>query len=182
MKNSEITKGAREALAGNWGLAIAGFIIFTLLNSVGGVIALIIGGPLALGAAIFSLNIANKKQAELSQLFEGFSRFAEALVAYLLMVLYIVLWSLLFIVPGIIAAISYSQTFYILAEDKKISGNDALKKSKDLMYGKKWQYFCLGLRFLGWMILCVFTLGIGFLWLMPYMQVSYANFYKSLKK
>lgn len=182
MLNSEITKQARAALVGKWPLAIATFLVFALINSVGGMIALIIGGPMLLGASIFTLNIANKKEAEIGQIFQGFQRFAESLVAYLLMIVYVVLWSLLFIIPGIIAGLAYSQTFYILAEDQKISGSEALKKSKQMMQGKKWQFFCLNLRFVGWTILCVFTLGIGFLWLIPYMQVSFAEFYKSLKK
>ena len=97
------------------------------------------------------------------------------------MVVFVFLWALLLIIPGIIAAIAYSQTFYILAEDDTIGSMDALRKSKEMMIGYKWKYFCLGLRFIGWALLCVLTLGIGFLWLSPYIQVSYAKFYEDLK-
>ena len=58
---------------------------------------------------------------------------------------------------------------------------DALRKSKEMMDGYKWKYFCLGLRFIGWALLCVLTLGIGILWLSPYVQVSYAKFYEDVK-
>ncbi|GHT57847.1 hypothetical protein FACS18945_2990 [Bacteroidia bacterium] len=90
-------------------------------------------------------------------------------------------WSLLLIIPGIIAAISYSMTFYIIADDPAISAMDAINKSKKMMYGYKMKYFCLSLRFLGWALLCILTLGIGFLWLMPYIQVTFAKFYDDLK-
>ena len=97
------------------------------------------------------------------------------------MAVFILLWMLLLIIPGIIAALAYSQTFYILAEDESIGAMDALKKSKEMMNGYKWKYFCLSLRFLGWVLLCILTLGIGFLWLAPYVEVSYAHFYEELK-
>ena len=84
-------------------------------------------------------------------------------------------------IAGIIAAIAYSQTFYILAEDDTIGSMEALRKSKEMMNGYKWKYFCLGLRFIGWVLVCVLTLGIGVLWLSPYIQVSYAKFYEDLK-
>ena len=85
------------------------------------------------------------------------------------------------IIPGIIKAIAYSQLFYILAEDPDISAQDALRKSEAMMYGHKWQYFWLVLSFIGWSILCILTLGIGYLWLIPYMNVSFANFYMDVK-
>ena len=134
-----------------------------------------------LSIASFSLSISRNGTPKLTQIFEGFNQFGRILVAYLLMILFIMLWSLLLIVPGIIAAISYSQTFYILIEDDSIEPLDAIEKSKQLMNGFKWKYFCLCFRFLGWALLCVLTFGIGFLWLAPYMQVSFARFYDDLK-
>jgi uncharacterized membrane protein len=173
---------ARESLSDKWVLAIIGFLIFGIITGVGGPIGLIISGPMLVGAAIFSLSLSrNKKNLNLAQFFEGFKKFEKSLIAYLLIVLYTVLWSLLFIIPGIIAAISYSQTFYILADDAKISGQEAIHKSKKMMSDKKWKYFCLSLRFTGWFILSILTFGIGFLWLYPYMQISFAKFYEDIK-
>jgi uncharacterized membrane protein len=92
-----------------------------------------------------------------------------------------VLWSLLLIVPGIIAGFSYSLTFYVLADDNSIRARDAIAKSKKMMYGYKWQAFRLVLRFLALSLLGILTLGIGFIWLLPYMYVGWAKFYEHVK-
>ncbi len=187
-ENVVLMRMARESLKGKWGLAIGGFVVYMLIclslqliPIAGPIASLIIMGPLVLGLSIFSLAISRNQEAKLEQIFQGFNNFGTALGAYLLMLLFVLLWTLLLIVPGIIAALSYSLTFYILADDNSIGAMDAIKKSKKMMDGYKWKYFCMGLRFLGWAILCVFTLGIGFLWLMPYMQVSLAKFYDDVK-
>ena len=75
---------------------------------------------------------------------------------------------------------SYSMTFFIIAEDDLIGPLEAIKKSKQMMCGYKWKIFCLGLRFIGWALLCILTLGVGFLWFTPYMSVSFAKFYDDL--
>lgn len=185
-ENVVLMQMARESLKGKWGLAIGTFVVYMLIAvvlqiNVGPIASLIISGPFALGLAIFSLSISRNQDAKLEQIFQGFNNFGTALGAYLLMVLFILLWTLLLIIPGIIAAISYSMTFYILADDNSIKAMEAIDKSKKMMDGYKWKYFCLGLRFLGWALLCILTLGIGFLWLMPYMQVSMAQFYDDVK-
>jgi len=192
--NLTLMRASREALRGKWGIAILTFFIYTLLTTTSGTLrahgsfltlsstlTLIIGGPLALGAAIFSLTIARGKEGNLGQLFDGFNHFATALVTYLLMLLYVFLWLLLLIVPGIIAALGYSMTFYILADDPQIKPQDALKKSKSMMDGHKEKLFYLCLRFLLLAILCILTLGIGFLWLVPYVHVTMAKFYDDVK-
>ena len=187
-ENTELMAEARESLSGNWGLAIGTFLvygiiisIFQVIPTVGPVLVLFIAGPMLVGISMFSLSLSRGENARLEQIFEGFKNYGTVLGAYLLMVVLILLWMLLLIIPGIIAAIAYSQTFYILAEDDAISSMDALKKSKEMMDGYKWKYFCLGLRFIGWALLCILTLGIGFLWLSPYIQISYAKFYEDLK-
>jgi uncharacterized membrane protein len=192
--NLTLMRVSREALRGKWGIAILTFFIYSLLTTTSGTLrahgsfltlsstlTLIIGGPLALGAAIFSLSISRGKEARLEQIFEGFNHFATALVTYLLLLLYIFLWMLLLIVPGIIAALGYSMTFYILADDPLIKPQDALKKSKSMMDGHKEKLFYLCLRFLLLAILCILTLGIGFLWLIPYVHVTMAKFYDDVK-
>jgi uncharacterized membrane protein len=191
-ENVVLMKMARESLSGKWGLAIGTFLVYVLLVGAfpgatrifpaAGLIGLIITGPLLLGISIFSLAIARNQEARLEQIFNGFSNFGTALGAYILMVVFIVLWMLLLIVPGIIAAISYSMTFYIIADDDSIKPMEAIDKSKKMMYGYKWKYFRLALRFLGWALLCILTLGIGFLWLIPYIQVTCAKFYDDIKE
>jgi len=137
-ENLALMKKGRESLKGNWGLAIGAFLVVYLIEGAiqsihkgsGGILILIIGGPFALGMAMFSLSYSRHLEPRFEQIFEGFRDFTRALVTYLLVVLYVFLWMLLLIVPGIIAALSYSMTFFILADDPSIKAADALKKEQ----------------------------------------------------
>jgi len=188
-ENSVLMKMGRETLKGKWGLAIGAFLVVFLIGGAiqsipkggGGILYLIIGGPFALGMAMFSLSYSRHQEPLFEQVFEGFRDFGRALGAYLLIILYVFLWMLLLIVPGIIAALSYSMTFFIMADDSSINATDALKKSKQMMNGYKWKLFGLYLRFFGWALLCILTLGIGFLWLTPWAHVTTAHFYDDIK-
>jgi uncharacterized membrane protein len=131
--------------------------------------------------AIFILSISRNQDTRFELLFEGFNNFANALGAFLLALVFIILWSLLLVIPGIIAAYSYALTFFIVADDKNIKANDAINLSKKMMDGNKWKLFYLMCRFIGWGLLCLLTAGIGFLWLIPYMYVSFAKFYDDVR-
>ncbi|MCX6154537.1 MAG: DUF975 family protein [Candidatus Kapabacteria bacterium] len=186
-ENAELMRQARESLKGKWGLAIGTFVLLFIIEIIIGVIpilgtiaTLIIGGPLELGMIIFCLNIARNNRADVAQIFEGFKRFGPALVAYILVAVFTLLWMLLLIIPGIIAALAYSQTFFILADNEDINPRAAMKQSRMMMDGFKWKFFCLECRFIGWAILCILTLGIGFLWFMPYVTISMTHFYEDL--
>ena len=187
-ENKQIMHEAREALKGKWGMAIGAFVIYIILTGSFQLlprsvtfVSILVVAPMVLGLAVFSLRIARHQEANTGQIFEGFNRFGTALGAYFLMVLFALLWALLLIVPGIIAAISYAQTFYIIADDDRIGPMEAIDKSKAMMDGYKMKYFRMGLRFFGLALLCVLTLGIGFFWLMPFMQVTMARFYDDIK-
>lgn len=187
-ENKILMRQARESLAGKWRLAVGTFAVYMLISAIIGslkgpkpIISLLVSGPFAVGTSLFSLSISRNKEAKLEQLFGGFKKFGRSLSAYLLVIVFTLLWGLLLVIPGIIAALSYSQTFFILADDETISASDAIKKSKKIMYGYKWKYFCLGLRFIGWAILSILSFGIGFLWLFPYAQVSMAKFFDEIK-
>ncbi len=193
-ENVTLMRAARESLKGKWGLAILTFLIYILITSTPGTtrsygsmltfssaLTLILNGPLALGAAIFSLSISRGKEARLEQIFLGFNNFSTALITYLLLVVYILLWTLLLIIPGIIAALGYSMTFFILSDDPLIRPQDALKKSKSMMEGYKLKLFYLWLRFFLLGLLCILTLGIGFLWLIPFVHITMAKFYDDIK-
>ena len=106
--------------------------------------------------------------------------FVSYLVISLLVGIFVTLWSLLLIIPGIIAALGYSQVYLVKLDNPEMGDFDAIKKSKELMKGHKWEFFLLGLSFIGWMILGIFTLGILYLWLIPYMSVTMCNFYNEL--
>ncbi len=185
--NRDLMAQARESLKGQWGLAIVAFVIFEIIQiavqmipGTGAVGIYIIGGPMSLGFTIFALSLSRNQTPRLSQIFEGFQKFGVALGAYLLIMLFVFLWLLLLIIPGIIAGYAYSQTYFIIAEDPTIGPLQAIRKSKAMMCGNKWKLFCLHLRFLGWIFVCILTLGIGFLWLGPYMIISLAKFYDDL--
>lgn len=186
-ENTVLMKMARESLKDKWGLAIGTFLVYSLIMcSFGamqkvGLVSLLVAGPMALGAAIFSLSLSRGKEAKLEQIFDGFRFFTNALVTYLLMILFVFLWLLLLIVPGIIAALSYSMVFFLLADNPALKPREALDQSKKMMDGYKWKLFYLFLRFFLLSLLCVLTLGIGFLWLIPYASVTIAKFYDDLK-
>jgi uncharacterized membrane protein len=187
--NTALMTKAREALKGKWGIATGGSFIYILITMVvgapkdiGNILSLLIDGPMLLGLAVFSLALARKQEVQISQLFVGFNEYVRTLSAYLLMMIFILLWALLFIIPGIIMALAYSQTFFILAEDKTISPRDAMRKSQAMMEGHKEGFFVLGLRFFGWVLLSVLTFGIGFIWLLPYIQVTMALFYEEVSR
>ncbi|WP_054645633.1 DUF975 family protein [Secundilactobacillus oryzae] len=95
------------------------------------------------------------------------------------------MWTLLFVIPGIIKSFSYSQAFLVYKDAVDHDNADmsylaAITKSRELMNGHKWEYFVLQLSFIGWAILAVIPLGLGFLWLTPYINATNANFYRHL--
>jgi len=187
-ENAILMQQARESLRGKWEIAIGVFAVYILISAVlnsimvvGTIGSLIISGPLSLGISYFTLALARNGEAKFDQLFKGFDHFAVSMSAYLWILLYVLLWMLLFIVPGIMKALSYSMTFYIIADDNSIGAKDAMLKSERMMVGNKGKLFRLFLRFTGWFLLCILTAGIGFLWLIPYVHVSIAKFYDDLK-
>ena len=90
------------------------------------------------------------------------------------------LWSLLFVIPGIVAGYSYAMTGYILAEHPELTASEAIEQSKQMMSGNRFRLFCLQFSFIGWDLLCALTLGIGNLWLRPYKQAAEAAFYREV--
>ena len=187
--NTQIMSDARESLTGKWPLAIGTFLIFllisigaTLIPFAGQVIGFLIAGPLAVGGAFFALNIVREQAAKTDDLFFGFNNnLGNSILAYLLVFVFVFIGFVLLIIPGIIVALAFSQTWFILAENPSMDSYDAIIKSKNMMNGYKWQYFKIGLRLFGLGLLCLLTIGIGFLWLLPYQYVVYAKFYEEVK-
>lgn len=182
--NVSLMRKAKAQLADNWAnAAIATLIYMTILtaSSFTYVAQLILTGPLTFGYVLFMACIVDTHANNLNLLFKGFERFADTLVAGLLYSIAVSIGCALLIVPGIIAALGFSMTFFIMVDDANISGIDALKMSWNMMKGHKWDLFCLLIRFIGWILLSIITLGIGFFWLQPYMTVTTLNFYRSLR-
>lgn len=146
------------------------------------IVRFVIGGPITLGYVKFNLDMVNGKRPKFADLFSQFHRLGEGFCVQFLRGLFIFLWGLLLIIPGIIAAYSYAMAPYILYENPGMPASEAISASKQMMKGNKWRLFCLNFSFIGWAILSVFTLGIGYLWLNPYMEASYAAFYEELKR
>jgi len=185
--NAELMAQARGQLRGHWAGPITISLLILLIHLVlsgiphfGGLFGLLVAGPLELGGAIFYLSFARDRSGRVGMVFKGFEAFTTALGAYMLKGLLILLWSLLLIVPGIIAALAYSQTYFLMADNPRLGPLEAISASKRMMRGHKWKYVYLQLRFLGWVLLGVLTLGIGFIWIVPYMQTSFARFYDDL--
>ena len=133
-----------------------------------------------IGYARFNLELVDRAEAKIESLFTYFYNWKTTAVTRLLKSVYILLWSLLFIIPGIIARYSYAMTGYILAEHPEITAIEAIARSKEMMEGNRFRLFCLEFSFIGWNILCAFTFGIGNLWLTPYRQAATAAFYREI--
>ena len=160
---------------------IAGtFFFFTIIALVMAVIYFVLGSFVGVGYAKFNLNLVDKKETAFETLFEYFSYWKTTAAMRLLRGLYIFLWSLLFIIPGIVAGYSYAMTDYILAENPNMTASEAVELSKSMMYGNRFRLFCLQFSFIGWDILATLAFGIGHLWLTPYKQAAYAAFYREV--
>lgn len=113
---------------------------------------------------------------------EGLAEFGRAILAFLWQLLWITLWSMLFIIPGIIKSYEYSMIYYIASEYKNVSVIDAMNISKTITKGHKWDLFVMDLSFLGWILLSVISCGVGFLWIIPYMTMTEINAYHAILK
>ncbi|MBE9487855.1 MAG: DUF975 family protein [Bacteroidetes bacterium] len=169
-------------------IAIKSYYFFKFNPSV--IILLALYPPIIVGYYKYFLNF-NKSYLDFDRadknyfkiLFIRFKRnYLQTFLTYLLHNIYVNLWTLLLIVPGIIKSIAYSQVYFIIAEDEEISANNAIKKSQAMMKGHKMEFFELIISFVLCYLLSIITLGIGFIWTIPYMVEAKALFYKEVKK
>ena len=157
-----------------------GAFYFSISNS------LPIGSIILAGAAMFGmcktfLNATRtKNEIDFSLAFDGFKNFKKTFLLGFLQNLYIVLWTLLLIVPGIIKAYSYSMSYYIMHDHPEFTWKECLAESEKIMDGNKSKLFCLDLSFIGWYIVGALCLGVGVLWVYPYHYVARADFYNEL--
>ncbi|MDB4867577.1 MAG: rane protein [Cohnella sp.] len=191
--SSEIRARARESLQGMWGRSAGQYLLFTLIFSVplglisiwnryvGQIVDLLVSGVLSYGLYSYFLSVARGQKPSFSVFFGGFNRYVSVFLLYLLTAIFTALWSILLIVPGIIAMIRYSQAYYILHDHPDISPLEAIRRSKAMMAGHKWQLFVLALSFIGWILLVMITVGIAILWVNPYLMTAFAHFHQELK-
>ena len=190
---------ALNSLEGNWSKGIIATLIVVLLTgflgsaittpfrdapgtgmSVQGVWTLLCL-PLTWGGAVYFLNLIRREDLSYERLFDGYKDFVRIFLAEFLVSLCVLIGCILLIVPGIIVGLMLSQTAFILKDDKNISAADAMALSMKMMNGHKMEYFLLYLSFIGWFILCLLTLGLGFLVLQPYLYSTLAHYYEDLK-
>ena len=192
MNRAQLKAAAKSQIKGKIGILFVITLIIGLISgAASAILSLIPGGSLVVSIIItpaFSLSLirvylnvikGNHPKAEDS--FSGFDDFWSAFKVTFLVGLFTFLWSLLFVIPGIIKSFSYSMSTYILAENKGKPALECINESKAMTNGHKMDLFVLGLSFIGWGFLCAITLGIASIWVIPYMQATYANAYNSLK-
>jgi uncharacterized membrane protein len=207
--NKEIRELAYAQLKGNWATPVVVALIYAIVVNVLGLIPIpgttiypsifsdhpiwnqgiqipilttLLGGAFSIGLCLFHLNIARRQKAEPMDIFAGFNQLFQSIIAALLIGIIVLVGFVLLIVPGVIAGLGLSQTYFIMADKPGTSATDAMQESWDMMRGYKADLFALSLSFVGWTLLAIFfTCGIGMLWVMPYMYVSYGHFYMKLK-
>lgn len=191
LNGAELKAQAKAQIKGKIGiLFLITLIIGAISGTAGAVLGFIPGGSMIASIIItpaFALSMIRVYLAviagetpEAKDSFSGFDDFWSAFKVNFLTGLYTFLWSLLFVIPGIIKAISYSMSLYVLAENKGKSAKECIEMSKAMTYGHKMELFLLTLSFIGWMILGMFTLGIAYIWIIPYYYATLANAYRKL--
>ena len=193
MNRAELKAKAKEQIEGKIGILLVISLVIAALSAlvtlvvglipyVGKVIAPIVVAPaFSLSLVRVMLGITAGTEPKVGDAFCGFDDYWSALKLHLLSGLYIFLWSLLLVIPGIIKTYAYSMSVYILAENKGKSARECIKESVAMTMGYKVDLFVLGLSFIGWGLLSCITFGIALIWVMPYMQATYANAYNLLK-
>lgn len=193
MNRAELKSQAKAQIKGKIGVL---FLITLLIGLISGAAGSILGfipvvGPVIAAVVVtpaFALSIyrvylliADGAKPEVKDAFSGFDDFWSAFKLTFLVGLFTFLWSLLFYIPGIVKAISYSMSWYILAENKGKPALECIRESKEMTNGHKGELFVLSLSFIGWALLGALTLGIAYIWIVPYMQATFTNAYKLLK-
>ena len=189
--NKVFRENARKQLGGgifqnNWLMAMLVCLIYMAIMSFASsflIGSLLVGGFLMFGICRVFLQLVRgqKDKVDIADLFSGSDQFVDLLVLYLLQSLFTFLWTLLFIIPGIVKSYAYAMAFYIKHDHPEYDWRKCLDESQRYMKGYKWQLFCLDFSFIGWILLSLLTCGIGLLWVSPYQFASHANFYENLR-
>lgn len=198
---AEIRAYAREALRGKWGYGIIVWLLAMLINTlvslpeylvddgntfgdIWSFISSAVSWCMWFGVMACFLDIARKAHLSYKRLFTGFRNlkfFFKFVITEVLQFIFLICWYLLLIVPGIIKYYSYAMTEFILLDHPEYGPLQAITESKKMMYGHRMRLFILGLSFIGWFFLCIITLGIASLWVVPYYGTARAKFYIDLK-
>jgi len=186
MNSRELRSKAWNQLKGRYWMVFVVVLIYFAISGASYplIVGLVVVGPLTVGLSYYLIDIveSDSKGDQFELLIEGFKKsLATSIIANLLVMIFTFLWFLLFIIPGIIKSLAYSMTPYIIADNPDIEPMDAIDKSREMMHGNKMRLFFLYFSFIGWFLLSALTLGVGFIFLMPYIQTTVANFYVDLR-
>jgi uncharacterized membrane protein len=180
---------SRAKLSPHWVIASLVCVLYGLLvgvpsglNTYGELLSFLLAGPLQLGIAIYFLNILNDRPASIENLIEGFKPLLKVILIYIVISIATAIGIVLLIIPGIIIALGFSMTYYILVENPELSIEESLKESWRLTNGYKMELFVLHLRFIPWYLLGLLCFGIGIFVVMPWHQLTLANYYNYLKQ
>ena len=173
---------AKQQIQGNIGILFVCLLITSVLSGLSpGLTTLIVGPPLTLGLTMIFLGLTRDESPEINTLFSGFSYMGPAILLNIMIAIFTCLWSLLFVIPGIIKAISYSMAYFVLADNPELSAKEALDESKRITSGHIGDLFVLYLSFIPWVLLGAITCGLALIYVVPYMQTTMANYYLELK-
>ncbi len=192
MNRQNLKSNAKQQIKGKIAILLGITLIISLISTAISLIlsfipfgsllsAIIVTPAFTLSLVRIYLNVAAGKTPVVNDSFSGFDDFWAAFKVNFLTGLFTFLWSLLFVIPGIIKSYSYSMSMFILAENKGKPALECINESMSMTYGHKMELFELGLSFIGWYFLGIITFGIAFIWIIPYRQCTYANAYHSLK-
>ena len=189
MTRIELKSAAKEQISGKIGIL---FVMMLIVGVIGGACAfipvlgpigtLIITSAFEISLCMIYLKLAKNEEISIGDLFNGFNITGKAIWLMIITQFFTFLWSLLFVIPGIIKAYSYYMAPYILADNPELTANEALSKSKEIMDGHKFDLFVLQLSFFWWYMLSAITFGIAYIYVIPYVSATTANFYNSIKK
>ena len=182
----ELRNRAWESLRGMYWPVFLMFLVYIIIAGAGssfsfGLLALL-ALPMGFACDVAVLNLVRQRQRpQVENLFSIYrDNFEKAFLVPFLVQLFISLWCLLLIVPGIIMAYAYSMAIYVSNDHPELSSMEAIRRSKELMRGHKWDLFVLDLSFIGWILLAMLTGGIGIFFLLPYIEAAHAEFYREL--
>lgn len=181
MIRKQLKDAAKQQIKGNIWMLLLISIIMALVSSVP-LVGMILAPALSLGVIMIYLNLTHGIAPNVGDLFKGIGSLGKAWWLTILVAVFTYLWSLLLVIPGIIKSLSYSMSFYVLAENPDMTAREALNESKRLMQGHKWELFVLELSFIGWILLSMVLFFIPLIYVIPYMQATLANFYHYTKQ
>lgn len=152
----------------------------TPMQMLGRIIFFVVNTFLSLGMTSYFLKISRGEDAKIEELWSKGKLLPKALAVGIISGVVVALGYLALIIPGIILTIAYSMTSYLLIDNPDMGILDILKNSRTMMKGNKWAYFCLGISFIGWLLLLLPTIGLLSFWLFPYIDVTFCAFYNNL--